>query len=262
MDRHELASQKELIKVLCEIGAIKFGEFTLKSGKKSPYYIDLRILSSYPNVLKQVGRVMGGIILNDPEKPDVLCGVPYAGLAIANAISLETSIPVIYVRKEPVIYKELSTHLRKQLVIPEEEGGFSFDEKTGIEKALDIIDSLSGLKTHGITRYADGEFKSGSRIGIVDDLVTTAESKLEVRDLVLLEANRRELNVNVVGVYVLLDREQGGREFLEKEGVTLHAAATIRQAAEWLQELRVLTPRMYQTILDYTISDRKAMGLE
>lgn len=251
----------ELIKKLCEIGAIKFGEFTLKSGRKSPYYVDLRILSSYPDVLKYVGKVMGEMILSDSERPDVLCGVPAAGLAIANAISLEIGIPAFYTKKEPIVYKELSAYLNDRLRIREEEGGFSFDEKAGIEKAIEIIESLSGLKAHGIRRYVDGDFKDGAKIGIVDDLITTAESKLEARDLILLDAKRKNFSVVVVGVYVLLDREQGGNEALRQEGLKLHSVATIREAAGLLLESRVLPSEMYDTIVEYTNAERRVMGL-
>ena len=41
---------KELMKKLCEIGAIKVGEFTVKSGRRRPFNVDLRILSFFPEV--------------------------------------------------------------------------------------------------------------------------------------------------------------------------------------------------------------------
>jgi len=254
--------ERELIKELYEIGAVRFGEFTLKSGKKSPYYIDLRILPSYPNVLRHSGKVMGRMILGDPDKPDILCGVPAAGLAIATAISLETGVAAFYTKKEPIVYKDLSKHLNNLLSVRQEDGGFTFDERAGVEAAIEIIDKLSGLKTHGIPRYVDGDFQDGVRIGIVDDLITTAESKLEARDLILLDARRRNFSVKVTEVYVLLDREQGGKEALEKEGIKLHSVFTIREAAKWLYEAGNLAPEMYETIFNYTIEERKSMGLK
>jgi orotate phosphoribosyltransferase len=254
--------KRELMQGLCEIGALKFGEFTIKSGKKSPYYVDLRILPSHPRVLRQVGKAMAEMILNNQEKPDVLCGIPAAGLAIANAISFETDIPTFYTKKEPTVYKALATHFRNLLEKGSNDGGYSIQEKLGLEKAIEIIEALSGFKTHGIPRYVDGDFRDGARIGIVDDLITTAESKLETRELILLDAKRRSFNVNLVGVYVLLDREQGGMEALQREGLKLHSLVTIREAAEWLHELGTLSRQMYSTIVEYTTADRETAGLE
>ncbi|MHC1636092.1 MAG: orotate phosphoribosyltransferase [Candidatus Methanospirareceae archaeon] len=233
-----------LMRSLYEIGAIKFGEFILKSGKRSSYYVDLRVLPSYPKVLREVGKIMADMIMSSDNKPDVLCGVPFAGLAIANAISFETNIPVVYVKKEPMIYRDLARHIKKFL----EEGRGREGEKEGLEKALEIIDSLGGMKTHGIRRYVDGELKEGSKVGIVDDLITTAESKLEAIEMIVKEAERRGINVNVVGVYVLLDREEGGREALQKAGIKLYAVATMREVAKNLFDMGLLTKEEYKMI--------------
>jgi uridine monophosphate synthetase len=254
--------KRELMKSLYDIGAIGFGEFTLKSGKRSPYYFDLRTLSSHPTVLREAGKVMAQMILDDVEKPEVLCGVPAAGLAIANAVSFETGIPVIYTRKEPILYRDLALDLSNRIKHREEDGGVSLDERLGMERAIAIVDSLSGLKTHGIARYVDGDFENGAKIGIVDDLITTAESKIEARDLVLLEARRREVTVSVSSVYVLLDREQGGREVLQEQDLKLWSVATVREAAKHLFEATILSSDEYESIVNYTIADRKAMGLQ
>ncbi|MFH1588464.1 MAG: orotate phosphoribosyltransferase [Candidatus Diapherotrites archaeon] len=90
--------KKEIAKELFEINAVKFGLFTLKSGLKSPVYIDLRILASYPKTLKKIGKILGEI--SKGLEFDLIAGIPYAAIPIATAVSLEFNWPMIYPRKE------------------------------------------------------------------------------------------------------------------------------------------------------------------
>jgi uridine monophosphate synthetase len=83
---------------LLEAGCIKFGEFTLKSGLKSPIYIDLRQIITYPRLLEQVGAAY--LSLLKELKFDRIAGLPYAAIPIATAISLAGDYPMIYPRKE------------------------------------------------------------------------------------------------------------------------------------------------------------------
>jgi len=93
-----MLSQRELIFKLQEINAIQFGTFTLKSGIVSPIYIDLRLVVSYPDLLRQVAQAMWQKISHLDF--DLLCGVPYTAIPFATAISLQYNKPMVMRRKE------------------------------------------------------------------------------------------------------------------------------------------------------------------
>jgi len=93
---------EQLIFDLYRINAIKFGDFTLKSGKTSKIYIDLRQIISHPDVLRAVANTIWQQIKDCQF--DLICGVPYTALPIATCISLEHNIPMIMRRKEKKDY--------------------------------------------------------------------------------------------------------------------------------------------------------------
>jgi len=95
-------AEKQLIDDLYAIQALKFGEFKLKSGALSPFYVDLRVIISHPTILQAVARRVLDLLA--PLKFQRIAGIPYAGLPIATAVSLAGSLPMIYARKEAKDY--------------------------------------------------------------------------------------------------------------------------------------------------------------
>ena len=92
------STRSNLIFQLHEVGCIQFGAFTLASGRQSPLYIDLRRLSGYPGLLRQVAQAYAQRLA--PLSFDRLAGIPYAALPIGTAVALEMNKPLIYPRKE------------------------------------------------------------------------------------------------------------------------------------------------------------------
>lgn len=86
----------------CE--AIRFGDFTLASGKKSRYYIDIKKASTNPDVLKCIAIEMKEKIQQKSIHGDFIGCVALGGVPIAVAVSLETSMPLVIVRKETKDY--------------------------------------------------------------------------------------------------------------------------------------------------------------
>ncbi len=79
-----------------ECGAVKYGDFTLASGQKSSYYIDIKIAITQPDLLSAIAKAMV------PHSTGYarIAGVELGAVPIAAALSLETKIPYIIMRKE------------------------------------------------------------------------------------------------------------------------------------------------------------------
>ncbi len=149
----------QLADALLGAGCVKFGEFTLKSGLKSPIYIDLRQIISYPKLLKQIGDAYLPILKKIEFQR--LAGLPYAAIPIATAISLQGGYPMIYPRKEVKEYGtkaeiEGDYHAGETVVVIDDlatTGGSKFEaiEKlTGagliVKDVVVLIDRQSGAK--------------------------------------------------------------------------------------------------------------------
>ncbi|MBI5296157.1 MAG: orotate phosphoribosyltransferase [Chloroflexi bacterium] len=144
---------------LLSAGCIKFGEFTLKSGLKSPIYIDLRQVISHPKLLADIAQAY--LPLLSELQFSRIAGLPYAAIPIATAISLAGDYPMIYPRKEAKAYGtkaeiEGEFHTGETVVVIDDlatTGGSKFEaiEKlTGVglvvKDVVVLVDRQSGAK--------------------------------------------------------------------------------------------------------------------
>lgn len=89
MDRNALARR------IAEVALLR-GEFTLRSGRKSRYYLDKYLFSTQPDVLRELGRLFAERI--EPRRVDRLAGAELGGIPLVTAASLATGLPCIFVR--------------------------------------------------------------------------------------------------------------------------------------------------------------------
>jgi len=140
------SQKRELALDLHAIGALKFGEFTYKSGATGPMYLDLRLLISHPKIMKKVAKLYAQKL--ESIEYDRLAGVAYAALPIAGAISLEIDKPWIFMRKEGL---QKSYGLKKSL-----EGGYSAGETVVmiedlVNRATSLIEAITAIKQQELT---------------------------------------------------------------------------------------------------------------
>ncbi len=122
---------------LLQAGCVQFGDFKLKSGEHSPIYFDLRRLTGDPALLRRVADAYLPLLTGLTF--DRLAAVPYAGLPIATALSLQSGVPLVYPRKE---LKEYGTGA----VV---EGGFKSGE---VALLIDDLATTGGSKFEAIER--------------------------------------------------------------------------------------------------------------
>ena len=137
-----------------EYNIIKFGTFTLKDGTTSPIYIDLRLLSSYPDLLRDITIKLGLLVEN--LEYDRIAGIPLAGLPLGTALGLHLNKPALLVRKE--------------------------------------------RKEYGCKKRVEGVYQTGDTVLLIDDVITSANSKIEMLDILYEEG------LNCKDIVVVVDR--------------------------------------------------------
>ncbi|RAP52184.1 MAG: orotate phosphoribosyltransferase [Methanosphaera sp. rholeuAM130] len=168
--------KNKLIELLKENDVIKFGDFTLSSGKKSDYYVDMKKAITEPEILECVAHL---ITENIDEDIDKIAGPALGAVPIATATSLISKKPMLMIRKEKKSYgtsKQIEGQLNENdnVIIVEDvttTGG-------SLLKAIDVIEDNGGniIKAFVIVDREEGAKDTFEKRGIIfEPLLTISE---------------------------------------------------------------------------------------
>ena len=166
--------QNDFVDFMLEIGALKFGEFTLKSGRVSPYFFNAGQFNQ-GNHLSQLGQFYAQAIEASGIKFDVLFGPAYKGIplvaatAIALNDSFNRSVPYSFNRKEAKDHGEggsiVGHPLEGDILIIDD----VITAGTAIKEAKDIINA-NGAKTKGVVVALDRQEKGKGELSAIQEV--------------------------------------------------------------------------------------------
>jgi orotate phosphoribosyltransferase len=227
---------KEIMTLIYDTGLIKFWPkdnphgWYLQSGIWSPFYIQLRRLCSKREsreLLDKIGDGMVSLIDKINSKGEditKIIGTATAGIPIAVITTYKTGIPSCYNRK--------------------------------IEGVKSVQEFESIIKSYGEHSLIEGDLEDNDNVLIVDDLLTTGETKLIVKRMLEYEAKKRNINLRCNNVAVIIDREQCGVEQLKMEGLATYSIIRFKsEGIHWLKDK--IPDREFQIIIDYLNDDTK-----
>jgi orotate phosphoribosyltransferase len=172
-------NRAQLAAAIADLALLR-GDFTLRSGRKSSYYLDKYLFSTRPEVLRELGKLFAerirAVESTSGKKIDRLAGAELGGIPLVTASSLETGLPCIFVR--------------------------------------------NAKKDYGTSKQLEGRLEKGERIVFVEDVATTGGQALEAVNVV------RSLGAEIAAVIATIDRQEGARENIEKEGLRFEALFT------------------------------------
>jgi len=166
--------QNDFVDFMLEIGALKFGEFTLKSGRVSPYFFNAGQFNQ-GNHLSRLGQFYAQAIEASGIKFDVLFGPAYKGIPLAAAAaialndSFNRSVPYSFNRKEAKDHGEggniVGHPLEGDILIIDD----VITAGTAIGEAKDIIDA-NGAKTKGVVVALDRQEKGKGELSAIQEV--------------------------------------------------------------------------------------------
>jgi len=173
-----MTSSLEALQRLLASRSARQGKFILSSGRESTLYIDARLTTMSPEGLLLIGTLGLDTLRQSGWNVEAVGGLTLGADPVAYAIAYASAQQGDLVRAFTV---------RKE------------------------------AKAHGTGQLIEGPFRSGDRVAIVEDVITTGASALKAASAV------RHAGGNVAGVLAVVDRDEGGTEALQEQGLAVLA---------------------------------------
>ncbi len=168
-----MESKRAELKQLLLEKSVKRGNFVLASGKSSTFYVDARLTTMSPDGMILIGQLGLSTIRDRGWAAESVGGLTLGADPVSFAISYASAAN---------------------------------------ENPLRAFTVRKEAKTHGTGNLIEGPFKTGDRVVVIEDVITTGKSALQAIDSIA------SMNGNILGVLSLVDREDGGREAIESRG--------------------------------------------
>lgn len=167
--------------------SVRIGDFTLASGRKSDVYVDARLATMSPQGLALIGAVGLEALRHNGWAADSVGGLTLGADPVAYALSFASTISPPMIRAFTV---------RKE------------------------------PKEHGTKKFVEGPFRSGDKVVIVEDVITSGGSALRAAGAI------RDAGGEILGVLAVVDREEGGRAALRAAGLDVTSLVTLSELRE------------------------------
>ena len=184
--------RREFLDLCLSLGVLKFGEFTLKSGRVSPYFFNAGLFQT-GRALKKLGRFYARSIIESEVRFDMLYGPAYKGIPLAASIAIafddlfDRDVPYAYNRKEAKDHGEggsiVGAPLEGRILVVDDviSAGTSARESAAIIRSANA--QLAGLSV-ALDRQEKGASERSALAEIAADLDTEVISIVRLEDLV------------------------------------------------------------------------------
>ena len=174
-------SDIEALHELLQERSVRRGDFVLASGRRSTYYIDARLTTMSAEGQLLIGRAGLAAIRLKGWNPAAIGGLTMGADPVAYAVAAAS------VASAPIV---------------------------------DAFSVRKEAKKHGTGKRIEGNFASGRKVVIAEDVITTGGSALQAIEAVQAEGGL------VLGVLAIVDREEGGRDTILSAGIDVVSLTT------------------------------------